>query len=181
MITMFIVLIMLIFISSGVREGLQWKSENKIFLNLTLKDWFSITTSLVIAITILTTPILLVGKILYIMMLALYIWFAELLYTKDEIDLKLFIIDYHAIRALEFSIPFIMFLVGGMNFFTLSAWWFVGNWFYKRVMNKALWGSFKHRMTMKVYWMFNKPFPYSDKYYDYSLLLPLLYFMGKFL
>lgn len=172
-----IFLVIFIFVTSGVREGLQWKKEDKNFLKFSLKRWFIITDILVLTITMVTCPILLMGKLTYVLMFGTYIWLTTLLYNKEGINLELLVIDYHTIRTLEFSIPFIMFLIGGMNFFLLSAVWLVGNWVYKRIMNKVMYNEWYKISNMKIYWMLGYPLPYSDYIYDFSLVLPLIYFI----
>jgi len=171
-------LVLLIFFSSGVREGLQWKKENIIFWKLSKNSWFNIVNFFVLSIAFITLQYSLIVQSLYTIMFAVYIWINRKIYDKSNLIIKNIIIDYHTFRGLEFSIPFIMFLIGGMDFFLLSAWWLIGNWIYKRVMNYTMFNSFKHRLTMTTYWMFGKPYPYSDRFYDYSLILPLLYFVG---
>ncbi len=176
---LFVLLIIAWYISTGIREGMQWNKEIEYFGNYNKKEWFNITNG----IFILTSFLILPSNSLWLKLFLMFMFFVYCLLTdtirhKDEIDLNIFTIDYHGERAIEGLLYFSLFLIGGMSFWNLSAWWIIGNWIYKRFMNKVMYNKWYKISDMKTFWLFGYPLPYSDYYYDFSLILPVLYFIG---
>ena len=179
-----VILIMVWYFATGAREGLQW-SKNEFFLGNDKKEWFSIVDGVallsVFAMFILTPTTPIFVKMLYVAIYYLYVFITDTIRHKNDIDFKIFLIDYHGLRAIEGLIMFSIMLISGMSFFNLCAWWIIGNWFYKRIMNKTMYDTFKHKLTMNKFLLVGYPLPYSDRFYDYSLILPLIYFLIIFL
>ena len=166
---------------SSLREGMLW-SKKETFL--TIPDhtysmlFIPISFCLVIAQTFVMFPII---------SMILTLLFVYTIVIREKLSVanpKYFYyewFDYHLVRAIEGGLFFIPCWIILKDFFLLSALWIIGNWIYKRVMNRVMYGHFSHKLTMTTYWMFGKPFPYSDRWYDWSLILPAIYFLIKIL
>ena len=169
------------YIITGIREGLTWKRLNKKFLKLTHPTWVLINNWFGWIFSIFSIIILCNNQFVLLIPFLFCIWLFAI-NGRDRLDIDRTIhdfykIDYHTLRGLEGLGMFGVFWILLDNFFLVSACWIIGNWIYKRMMNKVLYNTFKHHLTMTKYRMFGKDFPYSDRWYDYSLILPIIYFI----
>lgn len=180
--TFTIILILFWYIFTGIREALTWSKKDE-FLKISKDTYSFLLVPLSFALLMFAMPYawgLWFVSVMFILFALSLIGREYLDQNRDE-QFLFWKIDYHTLRGIEGFFYFVTALVIMKDFFLLSAVWIVGNWIYKRVMNKVMYGTFKHKLTMSTYWMLGYPLPYSDRWYDYSLILPLLYFIGRFL
>ena len=174
-----IILIFAWYIFTGIREGLLWSKQDS-YLGISDKVYSFLVFLSFVGLN-WCLPVVSWSIYLFDMALILYIFTLigrNFLINNKEEKFLFWKIDYHFLRAIEGGIFFVIAWICLKDFLLLSALWITGNWVYKRIMNKSMYGTFKHKLTMTTYWMFGYPFPYSDRWYDYSLILPALYFIG---
>lgn len=170
-----IILIFLWYIFTGIREGLTWKKTDSFFhipkdvISLLLIPLSFVSLGYCLPRGIGMIWLYLLGTILFITTLI-----SREYLDKTREKFLFWLIDYHTIRGIEGAIFFVFAWIIMKDLFLLSAIWLIGNWFYKRIMNYVLYGTFKHKMTMTTYWMFGYALPYSDRWYDWSLIIALV-------
>lgn len=174
-----IILILLWFIFTGIREAMLWNHKDSFLgIDATTYSFMLVPITFLIPISFLAV----IGYPWYAFLfaiLSLELTMIRFRVAKSGIYwYKWKWLDYHTLRSLEGLFLFIPCWIIMKDFFLLSAVWLVGNWIYKRIMNKVMYNEWYKISNMKIYWMLGYPLPYSDYIYDFSLVLPLIYFIG---
>jgi len=165
--------IFLWYIATGIREGLTWdKSESFFGIPKEVYSYILVPFSFGLACFTMNTYLF----------LAIFTIFLFVIICREYLDAtrEQFLwwkIDYHMVRAIEGGIFFLASWIVLKDFWLLCALWLMGNYVYKRFMNKVMYNEWHKISEMKVFKLLGYDLPYSDWYYEYSLIPVAIYFL----